>query len=73
MLVGTTRQDEAIPYEQSVGPRNRWCARGVNLHFEDIPAGDHLTGILNFSTAAVDFLADPKERVDDHRGKGLPA
>lgn len=58
VLVGAGRQDEVIPFRQSVELCHRWQARGVDVHFADIPISEHLTGGVAFSLHGLPFLAD---------------
>lgn len=65
VLVGAGRQDEVIPFQQSVQLCHRWRERGVNVHFADILISEHLTGGVAFALRALPFLAD--------RFAGVPA
>lgn len=58
VILGSARQDEAIPFEQVSTLYHQWCALGVNAHFDASPLGEHLTGAIEFAPVAMAFLAD---------------
>jgi hypothetical protein len=54
------RTDELVPYELSEELRARWCGKGVNVRFEEVPGGaDHIvTGTSFGNPRAIDWLAE---------------
>ncbi|WP_030710134.1 lipase family protein [Streptomyces sp. NRRL F-2580] len=50
--------DELIPYGVGRRLRSDWCARGANLEFDTVWAGEHVSGVITHSLAAGNWLAD---------------
>ncbi len=70
VIVGGGRQDEVIPFSQDVTLYHRWCARGVNARFADIPISEHVTGGVLFAAPGLQFIAkrfagEPLTRASD--------
>jgi hypothetical protein len=60
VLLYHARTDELIPYELSEILRARWCLKGVNARFEEVPGGaDHIfTGTSFGNPRAIEWLAE---------------
>lgn len=56
VLVGTTRYDQVIPYQQVVELSEKWRRLGVDVRQHPMPFGEHLIGGPQFCKAAFGFL-----------------
>ncbi|MFJ3174631.1 lipase family protein [Streptomyces roseus] len=50
--------DELIPYAVGRQLRSEWCAKGANVEWQTIWAGEHVSGVITHSVAAGNWLAD---------------
>ncbi|MBO2448503.1 triacylglycerol lipase [Actinomadura barringtoniae] len=56
VLLAHARYDEVIPYSETVDLYHRWCARGANARFQELPLEHGVGGITGFPLF-VDWLA----------------
>lgn len=58
VLVGSSTEDDIVPYPETRNVALRWCARATNVHFETTPTPNHIAAAVPLSEAAVAWMND---------------